>query len=199
MHPGEVTEWLARWRGGDADALDRIVPLVYSALQQVARGQLRGEPRPPLTLSATALVHETYLRLMQQRQIQAVDRDSFLAIAGLTMRRILVDHARKRRRLKRGANAAVTSIEDDDDIPALLTETEVDEVLALDQALERLGAADPRAVRIVEYRVFTGLTLEETATALGVSVKTVQRTWVAARAFLRKEIGGSPLTQETDG
>ena len=198
MYPGEVTEWLARWRAGNADALDRIVPLVYSALQQVARGQLRGEPRQPLTLSATALVHETYLRLMQQRQIQAVDRDSFLAIAGLTMRRILVDHARKRRRLKRGADVAVTPIEDEEDIPALLSETEVDEVLAIDQALERLAAADPRAVRIVEYRVFTGLTLEETASALDLSVKTVQRTWVAARAFLRKEIGGTTLTREAD-
>jgi RNA polymerase sigma factor (TIGR02999 family) len=144
-------------------------------------------------LSATALVHETYLRLLQQRQIQAVDRDSFLAIAGLTMRRIMVDHARKRRRLKRGSDVVVTALTDDDDAPALLTETEVDEVLALDQALERLGAADPRAVQIVELRVFTGLTLEETAQALGISVKTVQRTWLVARAFLRKEVGGSIL------
>ena len=198
MRPGDVTEWLARWRAGDAEALDRIVPLVYSALQQVARGQLRGEMRQPLTLSATALVHETYLRLMQQRQIQAVDRDSFLAIAGLTMRRILVDHARKRRRLKRGSDVVFTPLEEEHDLPALLSENEVDEVLALDAALERLAAADPRAVRIVEYRVFTGLTLEETASALDLSVKTVQRSWVAARAFLRKEIGGSSLSRIAD-
>ena len=193
MGTGEVTEWLGKWKAGDAEALDRIVPLVYNALQQVARGQLRGDAKQPVTLSATALVHETYLRLLQQRQIQAVDRDSFLAIAGLTMRRIIVDHARKRRRLKRGSDVVVTALTDDDDAPALLTETEVDEVLALDQALERLGAADPRAVQIVELRVFTGLTLEETAQALGISVKTVQRTWLVARAFLRKEVGGSIL------
>src|SRR5688572_27245983 len=190
MGTGEVTEWLGKWKAGDAEALDRIVPLVYSALRQVARGQLRGQAKQPLTLSATALVHETYLRLLQQRQIQAVDRNSFLAIAGVTMRRIMVDHARKRRRLKRGSDVVVTPLEDDD-APALLSETEVDEVLALDQALERLGAADPRAVQIVELRVFTGLTLEETAQALGVSMKTVQRTWLVARAFLRKEVGGS--------
>ena len=190
MNPGDVTQLLARWREGDADALDRIVPLVYNALRQVARGQLRGEARQPLTLSATALVHETYLRLMQQRQIQADDRNSFLAIAGLTMRRILVDHARRRRRLKRGADAIVTTFEAEDELPPLLGETEIDEVLALDEALERLAAADARAVRIVELRVFTGLTLEETAAALNVSTKTVQRTWIAARAFLRKEIGG---------
>jgi RNA polymerase sigma factor (TIGR02999 family) len=190
MGSGDVTQWLARWREGDANALDRIVPLVYNALRQVARGQLRGEIRHPVTLSATALVHETYLRLLQQRQIQAVDRNSFLAIAGLTMRRILVDHARKRRRLKRGADVAITPLADEDELPALLSESEVDEVLALDEALERLAAADPRAARIVEHRVFTGLTLEETAQALDLSVKTVQRTWTAARAFLRKEIGG---------
>ena len=191
MGTGDVTEWLGKWKAGDAEALDRIVPLVYNALRQVARGQLVGEAKPPLTLSATALVHETYLRLLQQRQIQAVDRNSFLAIAGLTMRRIMVDHARKRRRLKRGSDVAVTPLEDDSDVPALLSETEVDEVLALDQALDRLGAADPRAVQIVELRVFTGLTLEETAQALGISMKTVQRTWLVARAFLRKEVGGS--------
>jgi len=187
MGTGEVTEWLGKWKAGDADALDRIVPLVYNALRQVARGQLRGEAQQPLTLSATALVHETYLRLLQQRQIQAVDRNSFLAIAGLTMRRILVDHARKRRRLKRGSDVIVSALEDDGDAPALLSDTEVDEVLALDH----LGAADPRAVQIVELRVFTGLTLEETAEALAISMKTVQRTWLVARAFLRKEVGGS--------
>ena len=195
--PGDVTQWLERWRAGDADALDRIVPLVYNALRQVARGQLRGEARQPLTLSATGLVHETYMRLLQQRQIQAVDRHSFLAIAGLTMRRILVDHARKRRRLKRGSEVSFAPLEEED-APALLSETEVDEVLAIDEALERLAAADPRAVRIVELRVFTGLTLEETARALDLSVKTVQRTWTAARAFLRKEIGGRGLPPMDD-
>lgn len=186
---GEVTQWLARWRAGDHEALDRIVPLVYAELRQVARRALRHETQP-LTLSATALIHEVYLRLVQQRRIQATDRESFLATAGQTMRRILVDHARARRRVKRGGDMHPVPLDDVEDSPALLTESEVDEVLALDDVLNRLAAADPRAARIVEYRVFAGLTLDETARALGVSTKTVQRTWLAARAFLRKEIGG---------
>ena len=192
MKSGQVTEWLARWRAGDHDALDRILPLVYDELRQVARRQLRWEAPQP-TLSATALVHEVYLRLVQQRRIQAIDRDSFLATAGQTMRRILVDHARARRRLKRGGSDAPVSL-DEADLPALLSEAEVDEVLALEEVLDRLAAADERAARVVEYRVFAGLTLEETARVLDVSTKTVQRTWLAARAFLRKEIaGGSRL------
>lgn len=188
MQSGEVTVWLARWRAGQSDALEHIVPLVYAELRRVARRQLAGEARPA-TLSATALVHETYLRLIDQRQIQAVDRDSFLATAGLTMRRILVDHARARRRLKRGGDIPAAPL-DDADVPVLLSETEIDEVLAVDDVLQRLAAADERAARIVEFRVFAGFTLEETARALGLSVKTVQRTWLAARAFLRKEISG---------
>jgi len=188
MESGQVTQWLARWRAGDHDALDRIVPLVYDELRQVARRQIGGEPQPA-TLSATALVHEVYLRLVQQRRIQALDRDSFLAIAGQTMRRILVDHARARRRLKRGG-ADLTVPLDEMDVPALLSDAEVDEVLAIEEVLDRLAAADARAARVVEYRVFAGLTLEETARALDVSLKTVQRTWLAARAFLRKEIAG---------
>jgi RNA polymerase sigma factor (TIGR02999 family) len=193
MESGQVTQWLARWRAGDHDALDRIVPLVYDELRQVARRQIGGEPQPP-TLSATALVHEVYLRLVQQRRIQAIDRDSFLAIAGQTMRRILVDHARARRRLKRGG-ADVTVPLDGIDVPALLSDGEVDEVLAIEEVLEALAAADARAVRVVEYRVFAGLTLEETARALDVSLKTVQRTWLAVRAFLRKEVAEGRFVQ----
>lgn len=186
MRPGQVTEWLKRWRGGDRQAVDQIVPLVYRELREVAQRQLRHEPRT-LTLSATALVHEVYLRLIRQRQIQAADRDAFLATAAQTMRRILVDHARARRRLKRGGHADAESLSDVHEVH-LLTEPEVDEVLELDRVLARLAAADARAAHIVECRVFAGLTLEETAQALDVSVKTVQRTWLAARAFLRKEI-----------
>lgn len=188
MEPGQVTEWLARWRAGGPEALEHVVPLVYEELRQVARRQLRREPESP-TLSATALVHEVYLRLLKQRQIQASDRRSFLAIAGQTMRRILVDHARARRRLKRRTDSPPSSL-DEQDVPPLLTEVEVEETLLLETALERLAAIDERAARIVEYRVFAGLTLDETAQALEVSAKTVQRTWVAARAWLRKEIAG---------
>lgn len=183
-HP--VTDWLVRWRAGDTDALEHIVPLVYDELRQVARRQLRHEPMAN-TLSATALVHEVYLRLLQQRQIAADDRDSFLSIAAQTMRRILVDHARRRKRVKRGGDRPATSLDEESEI-ALLTDSEVDEVLALDAVLEKLARLDERAARVVEYRIFAGLTLDETATALGVSAKTVQRAWTTARAWLRKEI-----------
>ena len=185
---GQITQWLARWRAGDREAPGRLVPLVYDELRQVARRQLRRESAAH-TLSATALVHEVYLRLLQQRQLTATDRDNFLAIAAQTMRRILVDHARTRARVKRGGNDRPVRLEPGDDV-ALLSDTEVEEVLAIDIALERLAQIDERAHRVVECRIFAGLTLEETAQALGISSKSVQRTWTTARAWLRKEIGG---------
>ena len=184
---GQVTEWLARWREGDHEALERLVPLVYDELRQVARRQLQRES-PNHTLSATALVHEVYLRLLQQRQLTATDRTNFLATAAQTMRRILVDHARARSRLKRGGDERPVQLEPGDDAP-LLSDTEVEEVLAIDVALERLAQIDERAYRVVECRFFAGLTLDETAEALGVSSKSVQRTWTTARAWLRKELG----------
>ena len=154
MPGGQVTQWLARWRAGDREALERLVPLVYDELRQVARRQLRRES-PGHTLSATALVHEVYLRLLQQRQLAATDRDSFLAIAAQTMRRILVDHARARSRLKRGGDDRPVSLEPGDDVP-LLSDPEVEEVLAIDVALERLAQVDERALRVVECRIFAG-------------------------------------------
>jgi RNA polymerase sigma factor (TIGR02999 family) len=187
MAGGQVTEWLARWRAGDRDALERLMPLVYDELRQVARRQLQRES-PGHTLSATALVHEVYLRLLQQRQLTASDRDGFLAIAAQTMRRILVDHARARSRLKRGGEARPIALGAGDDVPGL-TDAAVEEVLAIDIALERLAQIDERALRVVEYRIFAGLTVEETALALSISAKSVQRTWTTALAWLRKEIG----------
>ena len=184
---GQVTEWLARWRAGDREALERLVPLVYDELRQVARRQLQRESVNH-TLSATALVHEVYLRLLQQRQLTATDRANFLATAAQTMRRILVDHARTRSRLKRGGDERPVQLEPGDDAP-LLSDTEVEEVLAIDVALERLAQIDERAHRVVECRFFAGLTLDEIAEALGVSSKSVQRTWTTARAWLRKELG----------
>ncbi len=184
---GQVTHWLRRWREGDGAALEGLIPLVYDELRQLARRQLRRES-PNHTLSATALVHEAYLRLLQQRQLGATDRHSFLAIAAHTMRRILVDHARSRRCLKRGGDGPAVTLESLDELP-LLTEREVDEVLAIDVALERLAQSDARAHRVIECRIFAGLTLDETAQALGISGKTVQRTWMAACVWLRKEIG----------
>jgi RNA polymerase sigma factor (TIGR02999 family) len=187
MSGGPVTEWLARWRAGDHEALDRLVPVVYDELRQVARRQLQRES-PGHTLSATALVHEVYLRLLSQRQLAAADHDGFLAVAAQLMRRILVDHARARARLKRGGSDRPVQLDAGDDV-ALLTDAEVEEVLAIDFALERLTEVDERAHRVVECRIFAGLTLDETAQALGISSKSVQRTWTAALAWLRKEIG----------
>ena len=186
-----ITVWLERLHAGEPGALERLVPLVYDELRQVARRQLSREIRPN-TLSATALVHEVYLRLVQQRQIAAGDRETFLAIAAQTMRRILVDHARRRQRLKRGGEHSLEPL-DADDAPGLLADHEVDEVLAVDSLIARLAELDERAARVVEYRIFAGLTLEETALALDTSVKTVQRSWMTARAWLRKEIAASRL------
>jgi RNA polymerase sigma factor (TIGR02999 family) len=185
-----VTVWLTRWRAGRKDALGHIVPLVYDELRQVARRHLSREASPH-PLSATTLVHETYLRLLQQRQVEADDRAGFLAVAGITMRRILVDDARRRTRLKRGGQERPAEL--DQEPASLVDEGDVEQVLALDALLERLSALDERAARIVEYRIFAGLTLEETAAALEVSVKTVQRTWSTARAWLRKELGSGQL------
>jgi RNA polymerase sigma factor (TIGR02999 family) len=188
MTSGSVTELIARWRAGDRSAPDRLVPLVYDQLRDVARRQLSRES-PGHTLSPTGLVHEVYLRLLRQRQIAATDRQGFLGIAGQIMRRILVDHARARVRLKRGGGDRPVPLEPGDDVP-LLTPAEVEEVLAIDMALQRLAREDDRAHQVVECRIFGGLTLEETAEALGISSKSVQRTWTAALAWLRKEVGG---------
>jgi RNA polymerase sigma factor (TIGR02999 family) len=132
------------------------------------------------------------LRLLQQRQIGAVDRSEFLSIAGHTMRRVLVDAARRRKRMKRGGGEAALSL--DDRVDARLTEGDAEQLLALDVLLERLAALNERAARVVEYRIFAGFTLEETAAALDMSVKTVQRTWSTARAWLRKELAADQVS-----
>jgi len=185
-----LTLWLARLRDGQHDALEHIVHILYDELRRVARRQLSRE-RSPHALSATTLVHEAYLRLVRQRQLGAVDRPGFLADAGHTMRRILVDEARARKRMKRGGNEPVLSF--DEEFQSPIMDGDVDQVLALDALLERLAAMNERAARVVEYRIFAGLTLEETATALDMSVKTVQRTWTTARAWLRKELATDRL------
>lgn len=185
---GAVTLWLTRWNDGQRDALDHILPLVYEQLRQVARRQARGEPAG--SSSATTIVHETYLRLLQQRQIAAADRETFLGVAACAMRRVLVDHARRRKRIKRGAGAAVEPL--DAETPALLDDTEIDEVLALDEVLARLEAMNARAAAVVAHRIFGGLTLDETAAVLRTSAKTVQRDWLTARAWLRKELRAEP-------
>lgn len=183
LAPGQVTQWLTRLREGDEAALERLMPLLYDELRAMARRHLRHE-RSGHTLNPTALVNEVYLKLVQQRQIQAAHRTQFLAVASRTMRRILVDYARTRKRLKRGGGQQPVSLNDE----VFLSTQEAGEVLALDEALDRLTAINERASQVVQYRFYSGLTLDETAEVLGVSAKTVQRDWLFARAWLRKEV-----------
>lgn len=184
MSAATVTDLLHRWGAGDAAALERLVPLLYAELHALARRQLRDE-RTDHTLNPTALVNEAYLKLVQQREVRAEDRGQFLAVAATTMRRLLVDYARARKRIKRGGGVGAVPL---DDVLPYLSEHEVAEVLALDEALTRLETIDPRASQVVHHRFFAGLSLEETAEVLSVSSKTVQRSWAAARAWLRKEV-----------
>lgn len=163
---------------------DQLVPLLYDELRVLARAHLRRE-RTGHTLNTTALVNEAYLRLAGQTALVGDDRSRFFAIASTTMRRVLVDHARKRNRAKRGGGESPLPLESAED---LLSAEEADELLALDQALDRLAVVNQRAADVVLHRFFGGLTLEETAELLGVSTKTVRRDWLAARAWLRKEV-----------
>lgn len=181
-----VTDCLARLRSGDARALDQLLPLVYDELRALAGAQLRNE-RTGHTLGATALVHEAYVRLAERDRLAPRDRSHFFALAAQSMRRVLVDHARARRRQKRGMGVVAVPLEQVED---LVGDQAADELIALDDALNRLAQASPRAALVVERRFFAGLTLEETAESLETSLKTVQRDWVVARAWLRKEIAG---------
>jgi RNA polymerase sigma factor (TIGR02999 family) len=179
-----LTEWLGRLDAGDPEALDRVVRLLYDELRGLARDRLRHE-RIGHTLGATALVNEAYLRLARQHRIPAGSRTQFFGVAARTMRRVLVDYARTRKRVKRGGDREPVPLED---VEPFLTEEEADEILALEDALGRLAEANERAARVVEHRFFSGLTVEEIAGLLEVSSKTVQRDWIAARAWLRKEV-----------
>jgi RNA polymerase sigma-70 factor (ECF subfamily) len=164
-----------------------VVALLYEELRRLARQRLRDE-RSEHTLDTTALVHEAYLRLFQQKALDAPTRADFFAIASNTMRRVLVDYARARRRQKRGGGQPMVPL---DEVAPFLTDRAAEEVLGLDDALERLRSMQPRAVRIVEMHFFGGVTLAEIARLLDVSEKTVQRDWQAARAWLRKEISAT--------
>jgi RNA polymerase sigma factor (TIGR02999 family) len=186
--PGAITELLQRSRGGDGPAVSELVPLVYGELRRIAARSLRRE-RPGHTLQATALVHEAYLRLLKDEHLSFQNRAHFLGIAARAMRQILVEHARARDADKReGGRRRITL----DEAVAASATREVD-LLALDEALERLAALDDRHARIVELRFFGGLTNEEAAEALGVSVATVKRAWTAARAWLFRELSSQPI------
>ena len=179
----DVTELLAEWACGNPDALERLVPLVYRELRAIAARQLRRE-RGDHTLQPTALVHEAYLKLVDQRPSGWKNRGHFLAVAAQAMRRILVDHARAHRAAKRGRHFERVSVETAEGIVA----TPPTDVLALDEALSRLSALDPRQGQVVELRCFGGLTIEETADAVGLSQTTVKEEWRLAKAWLHREL-----------
>jgi RNA polymerase sigma factor (TIGR02999 family) len=169
---------------GVTDTAADLIAQHYDELRSIARGLLRRE-RVGHTLDTGGLVNEAWLRLAAQSELSEPERARFFAIAVTTMRRILVDYARARLRHKRGAGAAMVSL---DDAELLLTTAEADHLVVLDEALERLEAVSPRSAEVVRYRFFGGLSLEETAALLNVSAKTVQRDWLTARAWLRKEV-----------
>lgn len=181
MHmPEDVTDLLQRAGAGDPDAPGQVFPLVYEHLRVMARRQLRREVSGH-SLSTTALVHEAYLKLVDQRRSQFKDRAHFFAIAATAMRRILVDHARRHGAAKRGAGARRVPLET---VEGMAVEDRAELLVALDAALLRLAALDARQARVIECRFFGGLTEEETAEAVGTSVRTVKRDWAKARSWL---------------
>jgi len=179
----DVTGLLQHWSSGDQQAFERLVPIVYDELRRLADGSLRREPTDPI-LQPTALVHELYLKLVDQKRAQWRDREQFFGVASKMMRRILVDHARQRLAGKRGAGAAHVPVEEALDQPAETSQT----LLAVDDALKRFAEIDPERSRIVEMRYFGGLDLEEIADLMQVSRTTVKRHWSVARMWLHREL-----------
>ena len=186
LAPDEITAMLKAWSKGEAAHADEVFPILYDELRKRAHSFLRRE-RPGHTLQTTALINETYIRLREQRNIDWESRAHFFAICATLMRRILVDYAKSKHRAKRGGYAEHLAI----DGLALAdgNKTDVD-VLALDDALNRLDELDPQQARIVELRYFSGFTIEETASVLGLSDSTVKREWRVAKAWLRHELEG---------
>lgn len=184
----QVTELLVRWRKGDRQALDALIPLVYGELRRIAQHFLQRE-KPGHTLQSTALVHEAYVRMVGQNLPEWQSRAHFFGIAAQLMRQILVDHARARQAAKRGGDVFKLSL---DESTAMPEQRDLD-LIALDDALKSLTELDPQQSRIVELRYFAGLTIEDTSEVLGISPATVKRDWATARAWLQREMmrGGS--------
>jgi len=176
-----VTDLLARWSNGDVSARDALVPVVYDELRRIARRCLAGQGRSH-TLQPTALVHEAYLRLARRDSVDWQDRVHFFAMAAQMMRQILVDHARRRAAAKRGGNAVTLVV---DESSAISREPKLD-LLALDDAMQRLASLDPRQCQIVELRFFGGLSIEETARMVNISPATTKREWATARVWLHQ-------------
>jgi len=190
--PGSITQWLNGWAQGDDQALDRLVPRVYAQLRQMAGRLMRAE-RDDHVLQGTALVHEAFMRMGQQRQQRWESRRQFFGWMSMTMRRILVEHARQRSALCRGGGCEIGSLdllqaEAAEALPADPAAELHQSLLDLDQALQRLEALDERQGRVVELRFFGGLSVEQTAEALQCSVATVKRDWATARAWLLREL-----------
>lgn len=181
--PADVTRWIEAHREGDPEARERLMEVVYPQLKRMARRQRGG--RRDQTLDATALVNELYLRVVAQEGRTYHNRAHFFALASRAMRQIAIDYARRKSRAKRGGGAVVVPYRDDDQP----VEREAERLLALDEALEKLGADQPDLKRVVECRFFGGLSVAETAEALGISERSVERYWSLARARLRQELG----------
>ncbi len=175
----DLTGLLIEWREGDPSALEKLTPLVYDELRRIAHRYMQRE-RNGHTLQTTALVNEAYLRLAGQQKIQWQSRAHFFAVSAQVMRHILIDHARRRHYAKRGGEASQVQLED----TAAMSQQRAAELVALDDALDELANLDPRKARVVELRYFGGLSLEETAEVLEISVMTVRRDWRAAKAWL---------------
>jgi RNA polymerase sigma-70 factor (ECF subfamily) len=183
LRQDRVTELLHAWSAGDEQALEDLIPVVHDELSRLARRKMAHE-RAGQTLQPTALVNEAYLRLMDVKRLQWQDRAHFYAIAARVMRRILVDRARRRGARKRGDDVQLLHIDEADVVPAKPSY----DLLALDEALDTLETLDPRKARVIELRFFTGLTVEESAVALGVSPETVKRDWRLAKAWLQAQL-----------
>jgi len=181
--PNEITDLLIDWSNGDQAALNRLMPLVYDELRRLASHYVRHE-RPGHTLQTTALVHEAYLKFVDHKNVNWQTRLQFFVAAAQVMRHILVDHARGRRALKRGGDRLRLSLEDG----IICVDDNGTDLLSVDEALNRLAAIDLQQSRVVELRVFGGLTVEETAEALGVSPRTVKREWSMAKAWLHRQL-----------
>jgi RNA polymerase sigma factor (TIGR02999 family) len=181
--PKGVTQMLVAWGNGDKSALEKLMPLVYNELHRLAARRLRQE-QPDHTIQATALVHEAYLRLIDQRNVRWQNRAHFFGIAAQMMRRILVDYARNQHAVKRGGDRYKVTL---DEKIALLEERNLD-LVALDDALNLLASIDARKSQLVELRFFAGLTIEETAEVLGISVATAKRDWTMAKVWLYREV-----------
>ncbi len=185
VSPGDVTALLGDWSRGNRTALDQLLPLVYAELRRVAARQLRNE-RADHTLQPTALIHEVYIRLVDQRQVDWQNRAHFFGVSAQVMRRILVDHARRHGASKRGDGVRCVAIDEAKNVAAASEEIPI---LALDRALDRLEKVDGELAKIVELRAFGGLTIEEAAHVLSVSPSTVKREWRTAKAWLNRELG----------